>query len=446
MSELRHQRQPMNKVAIASATGTIIEFYDFAIFGTASALVFSAVFFPSLGQAAGVALALATFGVAFVARPFGSILFGHFGDRIGRKTTLVTTLLVMGGSTVAVGLLPTADTIGVAAPIILVILRILQGLAVGGVWAGASLLTAENAPAGKRGLYGLYPQLGPSVGFILACATFLLLSLLMTPEKFLAWGWRIPFVASFVLIVIGLFVRLSIQESSSFKELAAKGATAKFPFAEVLRYEWRSILLAAGSTTSVFALFYLGTTYLTAFGASSMHLPQSTILSLNVIGGAAFAATTILGAIASDRMGRKRVILIGNLASIAASLAVFPILIAGTSLAFLIGLVVVMAAGGIAYGPLASYLPELFRTQHRYTGAGFAYNLSVLFGAALTPLIATMLLESFGSFAIGIYLAFVSIISLLCLLGTSETRQATMADAIDQIDSSAPAPTPKSTR
>ena len=197
---------------------------------------------------------------------------------------------------------------------------------------------------------------------------------------------------------------------------------ARFPFGEVIRFEWRAILLAAGSTMSVFALFYLGTTYLTAYGSGTMQLPQTTVLGLNILGGAAFAATTIIGAIASDRFGRKRVILVGNVTSIVASLLVFPILQLGTPLAFLLGLVVVMAAGGIAYGPLASYLPELFRTQHRYAGAGFAYNLSVLLGAAITPLIATQLLDAFGSFAIGIYLAAVSVVSLICLIGTHETR------------------------
>lgn len=414
----------MSRIAVASAAGTIIEFYDFAIFGTASALVFGIVFFPSMGAATGLALSIATFGVAFVARPFGSIIFGHFGDRLGRKRTLVTTLLIMGLSTVAIGLLPTAATIGWVAPVLLVALRVLQGLAVGGEWAGASLLTAENAPPSKRGLFGLFPQLGPSVGFMLACLTFLILALSMSSEAFLEWGWRIPFIASFVLVVIGLLIRLSIEESAVFRSLVAHQKPAKFPFVEVIRNQWTTILLAAGATTALFGLFYIGTTYLTSYGTAQLGLSRITILTLNIVGGAAFVATTILGAIISDRVGRKKVMLIGNVACLASSLLLSPILDIGTPVAFLTGLILVLGAAGITYGPMASFLPELFSTSYRYSGAGFAYNIAALLGAAITPLVATQLLPAFGSYSIGIYLALLSGASLLCLLGVQETAKA----------------------
>src|SRR4051812_20369355 len=234
----------MRRIAIASMTGTVIEFYDFFIYGTAAALVFNKVFFPELGAAAGTALALATFGVAFVARPFGSVLFGHFGDRLGRKRTLVTTLLLMGGSTLAIGLLPTTGAIGIAAPILLVLLRILQGLAVGGEWAGATLLTAENSPAKTRGMYALFPQLGPSLAFALASATFLTTALTMSSEAFLAWGWRVPFIASVVLVAVGLYVRLAITETAAFMARDKTPGT-RMPVAEVLSTHPRRVLLGA---------------------------------------------------------------------------------------------------------------------------------------------------------------------------------------------------------
>lgn len=412
----------MRRVALASSTGTIIEFYDFAIFGTAAAVVFNKVFFPSLGQSAGIALSLATFGVAFVARPFGSILFGHFGDRLGRKGTLVATLVLMGGSTIAVGLLPGTDKIGVAAPILLVVLRVIQGLAVGGEWAGASLLTAENAPPDKRGMYGMFPQLGPSVGFILSCLTFLSLSAFMDDETFLAWGWRLPFLFSFVLVGIGFYIRLAIGETESFKDSVGE-KPERFPLGKVITGEWRSLLIAAGATTPIFALFYIGVTYLTSYGTVDLGLDRDTVLALNIVGGATFVATTCLGAIWSDRVGRRRVLLVGNTASIVCSLLLFPVIDKGSPTAFVIGVVLILGACGIGYGPLASFLPELFDVRTRYTGAGVAYNLAAVLGGAVTPVLATELLKHWGSNSIGIYLALVSTFGLVCLIAVKETHQ-----------------------
>ncbi|MEQ3554052.1 MFS transporter [Pseudonocardia nematodicida] len=417
----------MRRIALASMTGTVIEFYDFFIYGTAAALVFNVVFFPELGAAAGTALALATFGVAFVARPFGSILFGHFGDRLGRKGTLVTTLLLMGFSTLAIGLLPTTGTIGVLAPVLLVVLRILQGLAVGGEWAGATLLTAENAPVKARGKYALYPQLGPSVAFALASATFLTTALTMSNEAFVAWGWRVPFIASVLLVGVGLYVRLALEETSSFtRSKPAKGA-GKLPIAEVFATRSRAVLLGAGSTTAVFAFFYIGVTYLTSYGTQQMGLPRPTVLAMGILGGTVFACTTIFGAIWSDRIGRRRMVVLGNIASVGAGIVAFPIIDIGTAWSFGLGLCVVLGVVGFAYGPIGAQLPELFPTRFRYTGAGIAYNLAGVLGGGVVPLISAAVVPIWGSLAIGLLLAGVSLLSLVCTLALPHTDASSLA-------------------
>jgi MFS family permease len=418
---------PMRRIAIASMTGTVIEFYDFFIYGTAAALVFNKVFFPSLGAAAGTALALATFGVAFVARPFGSVLFGHFGDKLGRKRTLVTTLLLMGLSTLAIGLLPTTGTIGIAAPILLVVLRILQGLAVGGEWAGATLLTAENSPGKTRGKYALFPQLGPSVAFALASATFLTTALTMSNESFLAWGWRVPFIASVLLVAVGLYVRLAITETAAFMA-REKTTSTRMPVMEVLSTHTGRVALGAGSTMAVFAFFYIGVTYLTSYGTQELELPRTTVLAWGIVGGLVFAATTIVGAILSDRVGRRKMIIIGNASAIVAGVIAFPILDIGTSWAFGLGLSLVLGVVGIAYGPQGAQLPELFPTHYRYTGAGMAYNLAGVLGGGVVPLIATALVAGLGSsLAIGALLAGLSVISLLCTIALPDTNAESIA-------------------
>ncbi|NYD36237.1 MFS transporter [Actinomycetospora corticicola] len=398
-------------------TGTVIEFYDFFIYGTAAALVFNKVFFPELGAAAGTALALATFGVAFVARPFGSVLFGHFGDKLGRKKTLVTTLLLMGLSTLAIGLLPSTGVIGWLAPALLVLLRVLQGLAVGGEWAGATLLTAENAPAKVRGKYALYPQLGPSVAFALASATFLTTALTMSNEAFLAWGWRIPFIGSVLLVALGLYVRLAITETAAFAKRNEAQVATRLPVTEVLTRQPRTVLLAAGSTMAVFAFFYIGVTYLTSYGTQQLGLPRPTVLAMGIIGGLVFAATTIAGAILSDRVGRRKMVIIGNALSVVGGVIAFPIIDLGTAASFGLGLSIVLGVVGIAYGPIGAQLPELFPTRYRYTGAGMSYNLAGVLGGGVVPLIATALVATYAtSLAIGVLLAGLSVVSLVCTL------------------------------
>jgi len=420
------QPRPMRRIALASMTGTVIEFYDFFIYGTAAALVFSKVFFPELGTAAGTAAALATFGVAFVARPFGSILFGHFGDRLGRKGTLVTTLMTMGLSTLAIGLMPTAATIGVAAPIILVVLRILQGLAVGGEWAGAVLLTAENSPAKTRGKFALFPQLGPSVAFALASGTFLITALTMSAESFAAWGWRVPFIASILLVGVGLYVRLKLEETPAFT--SAQAVKTKLPIMEVITSRPKAALLGAGSTTAVFAFFYIGVTYLTTYGTTEVGLSRPTVLAMGIVGGVVMAVVTVGSAVLSDRIGRRLVVTIGTGVAVLASLIVFPIIDIGTAWSFGLGLSIVLGVVGLAYGAQGALLPELFPTRYRYTGAGIAYNLAGVLGGGVVPLIAAALVPSYGSLAIGLVLGAVSLISLICTLALPNTNAESFAE------------------
>lgn len=426
MTDVASSRRNMRRVGFAGLIGTTVEFYDFYIFGTAAALVFSSQFFPALGAAGGTFASLATFGVAFLARPFGSILFGHYGDRIGRKATLVATLLLMGGATVAIGLLPNAATIGIAAPILLVVLRILQGIAVGGEWAGAVLLTGEHAPPEKRGFYALFPQLGPALGLALAMGTFLAAALTMSSDDFLAFGWRIPFIASAVLVIIGLFVRLKIEETRSFAALKASDDVARRPLFEVVRQQPVQLLLGAGSLAMVFALFHTGATWLISYSGTVLMIDRPTVLTVGVIGALIFAAVIAISAAASDRFGRKPLVILGCVLAVPWSLAVMHVVNIGTPLAFGIGVCVTLAIAGIGYGPIGALLPEMFRTRFRYTGAGVAYSLAGVVGGAVPPLVAEALVPALGSVAVGYYLVAYAVLSLLCVLAIKETRKVSL--------------------
>lgn len=411
-------RKTLRKVAFASFAGTTIEFYDFFIYGTAAALVFPVVFFPALGAAAGTVASFGTFAVAFFARPVGAIIFGHFGDRIGRKKTLITTLLMMGIATVLIGFIPDANTIGVAAPILLVVLRFVQGLAVGGEWAGATLLVAEYAPQGKRGLFGSFPQIGPSVAFALASGTFLITNLTLgdKSEAFISIGWRVPFILSAVLVLVGLWVRLSIEETPVFKNAAKATATTKLPVLESIKRQPREILLAGGSLTLLFAFFYMGTAYLTSYATSptGMQLSRVEVLSTGIVASVFVAAATLASGILSDRFGRKKVIATSCVLAVPWSLALFPILSANTVGAFAVGLTVTLVIFAIAYGPAGALLPELFETRYRYTGAGMGYNLAGVVGGGIVPLVAAQLAGTNGAAAVGFLLAGIGVFSVLC--------------------------------
>lgn len=422
----------MRRVALASCVGTTIEFYDFYLYGTAAALVFPRVFFPALGSTAGTVASFATFAVAFVARPVGAMIFGHYGDRYGRKQTLIATLLLMGMATVLIGLLPGATTIGIAAPVLLVMLRFAQGLAVGGEWAGATLLAAEYAPPGRRGWYAMFPQLGAPIGLALSSATFLITGLTLgnTDQTFLDYGWRVPFLISAVLLGAGLYVRWRIEETPVFRHDQRQRLATRTPLREALSQAPREILLSAGTLTMIFALFYTGTTYLTSYGTSptGAALSRALVLSIGIGAGAAMAAGVILSAIVSDRLGRRTVVMLTCGAAVVWSLLLFPLLNTRTPIAFGVSVIVTLTMMGLAYGPVGALLPETFPTRFRYTGAGTSYNLAGIAGGAIPPLVAAPLAAAFGSFSIGIMLCAISLLSLLCTKALLETKDQDLQD------------------
>ncbi|GAA5063791.1 MFS transporter [Nocardia callitridis] len=419
----------MRKVAIASSLGTTIEYYDFFIYATAAALVFPEVFFPALGPVGGTVASFATLSIAFVARPLGSIVFGHFGDRIGRKRSLVMTLLIMGIGTVLIGLLPGSDSIGVAAPIILVILRAAQGFAVGGEWAGATLLTAEHSPIGKRGRYAVYPQLGAPLGYLFSAGAFLIVSTVFAGnDTFLDWGWRIPFVASLALIVLGLWVRLTVAETPAFTHAQAvaaeDGEKRTAPFLQVIRHQSREVLLAAGGITMQYSFFYIGTAYLTSYATSEsgMGLSMNTVLVAGVIASLILACTVIVAGRLSDRFGRRNTITVACVSGVVVAFALFPFLDLGGAFVFFLGLTAVLIVFGINFAPVGAFLPELFETRSRYTGAGLAFALGGVIGGGVVPLLAPALDARWGGIAVGGMLVVTALFSLVCIRLLPETK------------------------
>lgn len=449
-----HREPSMARVSTATTVGTTIEYYDFFIYGTAAALVFPAVFFPALGAAAGTVASFATFAVAFFARPVGAIVFGHFGDRIGRKRSLVATLLIMGVSTVLIGLLPTAESLGefgAVAPILLVTLRFLQGFAVGGEWAGAALMASEYAPPKLRGLYASFPMLGPAVGFGLASATFLITNITLgdSSEAFLAVGWRVPFVLSAILVIIGLWIRISIAETPVFRAAQQSGAIGKgvrkLPIWESIRYQWKEMLLGGLAFTGLFAFFYIGTAFLTSYGSTALGLPRNDVLLTGLIASFFFAIATVLSGWISDRLGRKRTLVLGSVIGFVWAPVLFPVLglgqtdAGGNTFAFIVGVSVTLVIVGLMFGPAGSFLPELFATRYRYTGAGMAYSLAGIFGGAIPPLVAAGLVAAYGGYSVGILLAGIAVLSIVCTLVLRETRGSSLHDgrAPDEVEAQA---------
>lgn len=433
----------LRRVGAASLVGTTIEYYDFFVYGTAAALVFPAVFFPSTSPAMGTIASFATFGVAFFARPVGSILFGHFGDRIGRKRTLVWTLLIMGLSTVLIGLLPGYDEsvfglfeggIGIWAPVILVAMRFLQGLAMGGEWAGATLLTAEYAPKGQRGRMAIYPQLGPACAFFLASGTFWIASITVgaTSETFLAYGWRLPFIASLLLVMVGLWIRLSVDETPVFKDQKRnqenESAPVKLPFGDAIRKQWKQIALAGVAMSTVFSMFYTGSTFLTSYGVGTLEMSRTTILGFGMIASIVLGVVTSVACIASDRIGRRKVIAYAYGAAVIWSLVLFPLLDTGSPFTFLLGVTVSLCIYGVANGPAGAMLPEMFQSRFRYTGAGLSYNLGGIIGGAVPPIVAAQIVASYSSIWVGVLLAALAGVSLAATLALKETKNNDMED------------------
>jgi metabolite-proton symporter len=409
------------RILLASLAGTTIEFFDFYIYATAAVLVFPKLFFPRSDPTSSLLESMATFALAFFARPVGSALFGHFGDRIGRKATLVASLLTMGLSTVAIGLLPTYATVGVLAPLLLALCRLGQGIGLGGEWGGAVLLATENAPPGKRALYGMFPQLGAPIGFIASGGIFILLSESLTDTQFLSFGWRLPFIASSALVLVGLYVRLKIAETPAFQKVIEKHERVAVPLVAVFRRQTRAIVLGTAIALATFVLFYLLTVFCLSWGTAKLGYTRTHFLLLQMIGVVFFAAAIPWSALQADRNGRKRTMILVTIGIILFGLLLGPLFTLGTG-----GILAVMIAGfglmGLTYGPLGTLLSELFPTAVRYTGASVAFNLAGVFGASLAPSIATYLASHHGLPAVGYYLSAAAAITLVALLFSRETR------------------------
>ncbi|WP_296262266.1 MFS transporter [uncultured Enterobacter sp.] len=416
-----------NKVVVASLIGTAIEFFDFYIYATAAVIVFPHIFFPQGDPTAATLQSLATFAIAFVARPIGSAVFGHFGDRVGRKVTLVASLLTMGISTVAIGLLPTYETIGILAPVLLALARFGQGLGLGGEWGGAALLATENAPARKRALYGSFPQLGAPIGFFFANGTFLLLSWLLTDEQFMSWGWRIPFVFSAVLVLIGLYVRVSLHETPVFAKVAAAKKQVKVPLGTLLTKHVRVTVLGTFIMLATYTLFYIMTvysmTYSTAAAPVGLGLPRNEVLWMLMMAVIGFGVMVPIAGLLADKFGRRSSMIVITTLIIVFALFVFPPLLGSGSPALVMAyLLIGLSLMGLTFGPMGALLPELFPTEVRYTGASFSYNVASILGASVAPYIATWLQANYGLFYVGVYLAAMAALTLIALLLTHETK------------------------
>jgi metabolite-proton symporter len=416
----------MGRIVGTALAGASIEWYDFFIYGTAAATVFPALFFPKSDPLVGTLLAFGTFAVGFIARPVGGVLFGHYGDRVGRKRSLVVALLLMGCATTAIGALPTYASIGVLAPLALVALRFVQGMAIGGQWGGAVLLLIESAPPGRRGFYGSFAQLGVPMGVLFANLVFLGVTQAFGESGVQAWAWRLPFLFSIVLIGIGIYIQLRLEETPDFVEAQRQRQAEppqRSPILRVLRESPRTILLAAGAFVAINGNFYIFITYSVAYGTHTLGLPQSTMLAAVMISALVQAPALLIAAAVSDRMGRRAVYLAGALTLGLWSLAFFPLMDTRS-----FGLITLALCGGavfnsMMYGPQAAFFGELFRTEVRYSGASLGYQIGAIFGGAFAPLIAAGLLAATGSsLAIGGYMALLCAVSFGCVLALHETR------------------------
>jgi metabolite-proton symporter len=410
------------QVLFASLIGTTIEFFDFYIYATAAVLVFPQLFFPASDPSTATLASLATFGIAFLARPIGSAFFGHFGDRVGRKTTLVAALLTMGVSTVAIGALPTYQSIGIVAPLLLALCRFGQGLGLGGEWGGAVLLAIENAPPGKRAWYGMFPQLGAPIGFFFSGGVFLLLSRTLSNEQFFSYGWRIPFLASAVLVFVGLYVRLTITETPVFQQAMDSRERVDVPMLAVFRDHFGTLVMGTLTSITTFVLFYLMTVFALSWGTSALGYSRERFLIMQLFGILCFAITIPISALLAER-GRRATLIV-----VTTAIGLFGFIFPPLFEAGLTGAVATMALGlalmGMTYGPLGTVLSELFPTEVRYTGSSLTFNLAGIFGASLAPYIATWLAQNYGLHYVGYYLAAASVLSLIGLLATRETRDA----------------------
>jgi len=428
---------PRSRVVLASLIGTTIEFYDFYVYATAAVLVFPHLFFPTGNDTTALLASFAVFGAAMVARPVGALVFGHFGDKVGRKATLVGALLTMGIATFLIGLLPTYAQVGWFAPLLLVVLRLAQGFALGGEWSGAALVATENAPKGKRAWYGTFPQVGAPIGFIIANGLFLLIAMLLPGDDptrpstaFLEWAWRVPFLFSAVMVIIGLWVRLRLVESDAFTKAARTNRVHRLPLAAVFTSNWRELILGTFIMLATYVLFYLMTTFSLSYGRAATTAPvaglgysYTTFVLMMIVGVLFFGVFTLASGPWADRFGRRRTLIWVTLAIIVFGLLFVPLLGAGF-LGVMIFLILGFTLMGMTFGPMGALLPELFPTAVRYTGSAFAYNMSSILGAAVAPFIAVWLWTLGGGspFWVGVYLSSMAAITLVALALSRETK------------------------
>ncbi|MEJ3656928.1 MFS transporter [Actinomycetes bacterium KLBMP 9759] len=421
---------PVRRVVVASLIGTSLEWYDFFIFSTAAAVAFNTLFFPEFDPIVGTLLAFMTAAVGFVARPLGGIVFGHYGDRLGRKNVLVTTLLLMGITTFAIGLVPTYGSIGIWAPLLLVVLRFLQGIGLGGEWGGAVLMTLETGDNRRRGLNASWPQIGVPIGLLLANGVLWLMQEVTDDAAFLSWGWRVPFLLSGVLVVVGLWIRLSIAESPLFAEMEQNASTARTPIVDVVRYYWRELLLALGARIGVDVAFYMFILFITTYVTKQLNLPSSLALGAVLIAAAVQIVLIPIAGALSDRFGRRPVYVVGAVGAAIWIFGFFLLLDTGQFGMMLLATIVALVFHALMYGPQASFIAEMFPTKVRYSGASMGYQLAGIFGGALAPIIATALLGATGSaLLISVYVAAMLALAVICVVIAKETSRVDLAAA-----------------
>jgi metabolite-proton symporter len=422
------------RVIVASLVGTSLEWYDFFLYGTASALVFNKLFFPNFDPVVGTLLAFATYAVGFVARPLGGIVFGHFGDRVGRKQVLIVTLVIMGVATFLIGLLPTYATIGVAAPVLLVALRFVQGLGLGGEWGGAVLMSLEHGAPDRRGLNASWPQIGVPVGNLLAAGVLALLNAVLSNQAFLSWGWRIAFLLSGVLVLVGLWIRVTIAESPLFAEVEQSGEKARIPLVEVLTRHPKELLIAMGARVGTDVAFYTFTLYILTYITTNLGLPRGVGLDAVLIGSAVqLVLIPYFGAL-SDRFGRRPVYACGAVSAALWAFVFFPMLSTRSTLVIVVATVLALATHAAMYGPQAAFIAELFSTKLRYSGASMGYQIAGVLGGGIAPLVSIALVSAFGTaFAVSFYVLAMVVLTLVALAVAPETAR------IDLHDDAAPA-------
>ncbi len=437
MRSLDNSESNMQKVALTALAGTSIEWYDFFLYGAAAALIFPTAFFGEATPSTALILSLLTFAAGFIARPIGGIIFGHYGDRIGRKKTLVIALILMGVSSTLIGLLPTYAMIGVTAPILLTSLRFVQGLAIGGQWGGAMLLVTESAPSDKRGYYGAFAQAGAPIGVILANLAFIITSSLVSEESFYSWGWRIPFLASAILIGISMYIQLNLEDTKAFQELQQKrqindtkeNQTQQSPILQAIRKYPNRIALAAGAFLSIQVTFYILIAFLLAYGVSSAEISRDAMLAAVLIASAIMVPSQFMFSSISDRYGRKGIFMAGAILTGLWAYAIFPLVDTGNFYLIVLAITFGLIFVGMMYGPQAAFFTELFTTEVRYSGATLGYQFGAILGGAFAPTIAAFLWNNFGIFWVSVYISFASLLTLLSVMALTETYKTNLNDS-----------------